>query len=259
MRLWEDALLCGCGCSQNRRELALPAHEPTPTAASAYIHTGLPARPATALNAVIKAGGDYYPGKVRFRTFIALGIIAFVNRSTGSSHERHQMTVKQQQVEYGDSTIDVVETLKQNGKFNTLVKALEATGLDKVCTNPYYVCMRPLLLELVGESTMRETTDGPLLTLTGSLLTTTGAYGGQGHLLPVRPHGRRLCQARRRESSSAFCVISLNLSCIWFDWGLVDARAIRGPWPHHHPHPRIQTETTDFGPAGRHGQAVRHP
>lgn len=28
----------------------------------------------------------------------------------------------------------MVETLKQNGKFNTLVKALEATGLDKELT-----------------------------------------------------------------------------------------------------------------------------
>lgn len=49
---------------------------------------------------MIKAGGDYYPG----------------------------------QVDYGSSTIDVVETLKKNGKFNTLVKALEATGLDKELT-----------------------------------------------------------------------------------------------------------------------------
>lgn len=54
----------------------------------------------TALNAVIKAGGDYYPGKV----------------------------------DYGSSTIDIVETLKTNGNFNSLAKALEATGLDKALT-----------------------------------------------------------------------------------------------------------------------------
>lgn len=57
----------------------------------------MPATPATALSAVIKAGGDYYPG----------------------------------QVDYGSSSIDVYETLKQTGKFNQLAKALEATGLDK--------------------------------------------------------------------------------------------------------------------------------
>lgn len=62
-------------------------------------------------------------------------------------------------MDYGDSTIDVVETLKQNGKFNTLVKALEATGLDKVCTHADNVCMRPWLLELMSESTI-EINDG---------------------------------------------------------------------------------------------------
>lgn len=57
----------------------------------------MPATPATALSAVIKAGGDYYPG----------------------------------QVNYGDSKIDVFETVKTNGQFNQLTKALAETGLDK--------------------------------------------------------------------------------------------------------------------------------
>lgn len=57
----------------------------------------VPATPATALSAVIKAGGDYYPG----------------------------------QVDYGNSQIDVFETVKTNGKFNQLAKALAETGLDK--------------------------------------------------------------------------------------------------------------------------------
>jgi len=59
--------------------------------------TRIPTASPTALSAVIKAGGDYYPGKV----------------------------------DYGDSTIDVFETIKSNGKFSQLAKALEATGLDK--------------------------------------------------------------------------------------------------------------------------------
>jgi len=57
----------------------------------------VPATPVTALSAVIKAGGDYYPG----------------------------------QVNYGNSQIDVFETVKINGKFSQLAKALAETGLDK--------------------------------------------------------------------------------------------------------------------------------
>ena len=57
----------------------------------------MPTTPVTALSAAIKAGGDYYPG----------------------------------QVDYGNSQIDVFETVKTNGKFNQLAKALAETGLDK--------------------------------------------------------------------------------------------------------------------------------
>eukprot|EP00624_Nannochloropsis_granulata_P005705 evm.model.NODE_40553_length_18732_cov_22.576180.6 len=57
----------------------------------------VPTTPVTALSAAIKAGGDYYPG----------------------------------QVDYGNSQIDVFETVKTNGKFNQLAKALAETGLDK--------------------------------------------------------------------------------------------------------------------------------
>lgn len=74
----------------------LPTLIPSPSP-SLTPSSGVPATPATALSAVIKAGGDYYPG----------------------------------QVDYGSSTIGVYETLKQTGKFNQLAKALEATGLDK--------------------------------------------------------------------------------------------------------------------------------
>lgn len=56
-------------------------------------------RAPTALKAAhVQAGGDYYPGKV----------------------------------DYGDSTISITETLKQLGRFNTLLKALDVAGLTSV-------------------------------------------------------------------------------------------------------------------------------
>ena len=124
--------------------------------------TGVPARPASALGAVIKAGGDYYPGQVDYGSrCVERGdtLLGFRIGSSGlwgpvwaggawawyscvaqpwprrthqpTNHPHHSPSPPANPTY---STIDVVETLKQNGKFNTLVKALEATGLDKELT-----------------------------------------------------------------------------------------------------------------------------
>lgn len=64
--------------------------------AMAFMPAPVVRAPATALKAAhVQAGSDYYPGKV----------------------------------DYGDSTITIAETLKQLGRFNTLLKALDVAGL----------------------------------------------------------------------------------------------------------------------------------